>query len=216
MAWEPDYVTAAAYKHYTKISDTEDDAEIALYITAASRAVDRCCSERPNGMGARRQFGQVAAPEVRYYTPRWDQDLLKWVIEVDDFATTVGMVVQISTGNDNVYSSTIDNAYVIPRPMNAIVEGMVYTQIAIASDSPVQPNYFKDSAKITIRWGWTAFPDTVELATMIQAHRFSKRRQSPGVASGSTQKGTKQDFDPGVDPDIALMLKKYVKLGWTP
>ena len=43
------------------ITDTDDDVQIALAVTAASRAIDR----RTN-----RQFGLVAAPEARYYTAR--------------------------------------------------------------------------------------------------------------------------------------------------
>jgi len=215
MAWEPDYITSAEFKHYTSIEalDTVDDAEIGFAITAASRAVDKCCSERFNGMGAKRQFGQTAAPEVRYYTPRWDNDLIRWVIEVDDFDDITSLVVQVSTGNNEVYNGTITD-YVL-RPRNALADKRVYTQIAIATASSIQPVFFRDSAKITNKWGWTTTPTTVKTGTFTQAHRFAKRRQSPMGVTGSPQKGTEAKLLEEVDPDIALMLTDYVKLGWT-
>jgi len=215
MAWEPDYITAVEFKHYTKIenSDTVDDAEISFAITAASRAIDKCCSERFNGMGAKRQFGQVAAPEARYYTPRWDNDLIGWVIETDDFDDPTGLTVQVSAGGNDVYNGTITD-YVL-RPKNAIADKRVYTQIEIASVSNVQPIFFRDSAKITVKWGWTTVPTTIKTATLIQSHRFTKRRQSPMGVTGSPQKGTEAKLLEEVDADIALMLTDYIKLGWT-
>lgn len=215
MAWEPDYATLADYKHYLNIQapDIADDQELPLDITAASRAVDKCCSERTNGLGARRQFGKVDAPEVRYYTPRWDQDLLRWVIEVDDIADVTGLVINVDTGNDDIYESTITQF--VMRPKNALARQRVYTQIAISTLSTVQPTYFPDSAKITGLWGWTIPPVTVKRATLLQAHRFTKRRQSPMGITGSPQKGTEKRLLEDVDPDIRQMLMDYVKLGWT-
>jgi hypothetical protein len=42
MAWDIDYATLAVFKNYVKVplDDTEDDVELALALTAASRAVD--------------------------------------------------------------------------------------------------------------------------------------------------------------------------------
>ena len=68
MAWEPDYVELADFKDYLGMDadDTSDDTILGLDISAASRAIDRCCSNRFNGMGARRQFGKLAAPAAFY------------------------------------------------------------------------------------------------------------------------------------------------------
>lgn len=215
MAWEPDYITLTDYKHYLGIKDPDntDDPELPLDITAASRAVDKCCSERANGLGARRQFGKVDAPEARFYTPRWDTDLLRWVIEIDDIDDVTGLVIAIDTGNDDVYESTITQ-YVM-RPKNALARKRVYTQIAISTLSTVQPTYFPDSAKITGLWGWSTTPVTVKRATLLQAHRFTKRRQSPMGTTGSPQKGSEKQLLENVDPDIEQMLMDYRKLGWT-
>lgn len=214
--WEPDYVTLTEMKHYLAVEalDTTDDAELPFAITAASRAIDKFCSERFNGMGAKRQFGQVAAPEVRYYTPRWDQNLIRWVIEIDDLEDPTGLTLQVDPGNTGVYNQTI-TAYVL-RPPNALANKRVYTQIAILPTSSVQPSWFTDSAKALGKWGWISYPTTVKTATYIQAHRFAKRRQSPMGVTGSPQKGTEKKLLEECDPDVKLMLTDYVKLGWTP
>lgn len=217
MAWEPDYLTLSEFKNYIRITapnDNIDDAVLPWAITAASRAIDKCCSERKNGMGARRQFGKVDALESRYYTPRWDQNLLRWVIEIDDLYDSAGLLVEIDTGNDDVYGEFITD-YVL-RPKNALAQKRVYTQIAVSTRSNIQPVYFPDSARVTTdKWGWSAFPVTIKEGAAIQGHRFAKRRQSPLGTTGSPQKGTEQKVIEDVDPDIELMLKSYVKLGWT-
>ena len=84
MPWAPDYVTLQEMKNHLRLTDTVDDLEIALDITAASRAVDRATL---------RQFGLVAAPEVRTYTAWWDKRRCKYVVDIDDLMTAVGLVV---------------------------------------------------------------------------------------------------------------------------
>jgi hypothetical protein len=213
--WEPNYLTAVEYKDLAKIptTDTADDTRIESSIAAASRAVDRCCSNRPNGLGFRRQFGQTETAEARYYTPRWDTNLVRWVIEVDDFMTTEDLVVAVDTSNSDNHNQLI-TAYVV-RPRDALLNKRPYTQIAISTTSSVQPTWFKDSAKVTNVWGWDAYPATVKDATFLQSHRFFKRMQAPFGVTGSPPKATNAQVLEKVDSDIELMLKNYVRLGWT-
>lgn len=218
MAWEPDYITLNEFKHYLKIDvlDVEDDAELALDITAGSRAVDRYCSGAGvrHGLGAFRQFGQVESAEARYYTPRWDSCLTAWVIEIDDLASTTGLAILASTGNDRNYISSITTY--VPRPMNALANNRVYTQLLIPTSSSIQPDLFEESVKVTsAHWGWNSVPDVVKRATLIQAHRINKRRTSPLGKSGSPQKGTQQNVLEDIDVDVVEMLKDYVRLGRT-
>lgn len=222
MAWEPDYVTRDQFKNYVKIdlNDTVDDTFIDLDITSASRAVDQHCSIRKNGLGARRQFGQVAAPEARYYTPRWDNDLIKWVIEIDDLMDITGLTIAIDLDLDDIYESPLTQ-YIL-RPRDALQRNRPYTQIAIAKQSNIQPASFVDTAKVIARYGWTSVLSVVTRATLIQAHRFNKRRVSPFGTAGSPQKNTedsikKHGMNSDVDPDVAQMLETadLVKLGWT-
>lgn len=216
--WEPNYITVEAFKSYVNIeaSDASDDVAIALDIAAASRAIDRCCSSRLNGLGARRQFGQVVAPEARFYTPRWDTEQVRWIIEVDDFMTTVGLTITLDTSNQDMYSSTITDY--VPRPKDALERGRPYTQLSIKTSSTVQPYVWPDSAKVTCRWGWSAFPDVVVRATYLQAHRYNKRRTAPFGVAGAQQNNSEVPTHKAVDPDILEMLatNDLIKLGWTP
>lgn len=218
MAWEPDYITTVEFKNYVKIEqlDTGDDTFIGLDITAASRAVDKFCSWRPNGMGSRRQFGKVDTTETRYYTPRWDIRQARWVIEIDDVASATGMVVALDLDNDDVFETTITN-YVL-RPRDALANKRPFTQIAVGIDSANQPVSWPDSARVsTDQWGWSTVPDVVKRATFLQAHRFNKRRSAPFGVKGSPQRQTSQTVLDELDSDVAQMLESFgfVKIGWT-
>lgn len=218
MAWEPDYITDDYFKEYVgiELADTSDDDFIAVDISAASRTVDRCCSNRYNGLGAFRQFGKLAAPAAFYYTPRWDVQQMRWVIEIDDLMDVTGLTIAVDTTNQDTWNQPI-TSYAL-RPRDALSKGRPYTQIAISSGSSVQPTYFPDSAKVTGLWGWNAFPETVVRATAIQAHRYNKRRVSPFGIKGSPQRQTQQIISEEIDADVATLLTQagLVKLGWTP
>lgn len=218
MAWEPDYITVEEFKDYVKdqAATTTDETFIALDIAAASRAIDACCSNRPNGMGARRQFGQTDDPEARYYTPRWDTESARWVIEIDDTMESVDFVtVEIDQDNDDVYEAEITDF--VLRPRDALLNNRPYTQISVGINSAIQPYQWKDSARVTTTWGWNAFPDVVIRATYLQTHRFNKRRVSPFGVKGSPERLTQIPNLYDVDPDIKQMLYSYnmVKLSWT-
>lgn len=212
MAWEPDYVTTAEFKTYARITDAAEDALIARDITAASRAVDRYCSQH-----VPRQFGLVAAPEARYYTPRWDRDQIRWVVEIDDLelANIAGLEILVDTTNTDTYTEEITE-YVL-RPKNAPQKNRPYTQIAILSDEPNQPTFFQDGLKITGQWGWTTPPTTVKDVTLLQTLRVRKRRTAPFGVTGSAKRGTQvtTNLVEELDAEFETLLQSYVKMGWT-
>lgn len=191
MAWAPDYVTLAEQKAFKKISDTNDDTEIALYISAASRAVDDFTN---------RQFGQVAAPEQRIYTAFYDRRRRVWVVEVDDLPTTTGLVVQID--------GTTTTDYTL-EPRNAVLKGLLYTHIVFGST--LSPTGAVDEIAVTASWGWAAVPNAVKYATRVQASRFGIRRDSPYGIAGSPQTGSELRLLARLDPDVAVSLAAYVR-----
>lgn len=213
MAWEPSYVTRDQYKVYARIDpdNTEDDTSIDFALAAASRAIDRFCSQN-----VPRQFGLVASSEARFYTPRWDDSQGRWVIEIDDLSVSTGLVVEVDTTNDGTYDSVVTD-YVL-RPRNALQNNDVFTQISIYPQSNVQPTRFVDSARCTTdKWGWTTPPTTVQMATFMQVNRVHARRDAPFEETGAPTRGTRVSVNliEKLDPDIELMLERYVKLGWT-
>lgn len=187
MPWAPDYATSADLKAYLAISDSDDDAQIALAISAASRAVDKL---------AGRQFGQVATEETRSYIGTWDRRPGVYVFDIDDLADVANLTVLAGTDEITDYSL---------HPLNALAKGGVYEQLLTAQ-----------TAEVTVDglWGWPSVPVSVKQATLLQATRFFKRRQSPFGIAGSPQDGSEMRLLERVDPDVAVMLRFYRRNWW--
>jgi hypothetical protein len=178
MAWEPDYVEVSDLAGYVRIDDNVDDAQLALAITAASRAVDRHC---------RRQFGQVAAPEARYYRPKYSTRYGAWILVTDDLMTTTGLVV---TGTYTLY------------PRNAAAKARPWTSLHFDTEPDCE-------LEVTARWGWTEVPDSVKQACLLQASRLFARRGAPFGIAGSPDAGSEMRLLAKVDPDVAVTLEPY-------
>lgn len=192
MAWAPDYITAVQLKHYVRVLDTDDDVEIGVAITAASRAIDDHCN---------RQFGKVAAPEARRYTAYYDYDRCRWVVDIDDLADVTGLVIAVTD------VGTIDSYDL--EPVNAIAEGMVWTRLLIKSDSSATPTGKPNEIDMTAPWGWPAFPVPVTQAGYLQSSRFLSRRDSPYGIAGSPDQGSEMRLLSRVDPDVGVSLRRY-------
>lgn len=191
MTWAPDYVTSTELKDYLRISDAVDDTFVALWITAASRNVDDYCQ---------RQFGQVAAPEARTYrTGQWDRHISAYVLEVDDFYTTTGLVVTDPSGN------AVAAANYELRPANALLKGKPYERILVQSGGKFT---------VTGPWGWSAVPSTVKVGLFLQGARLAARRDSPFGISGSPDQGGEIRLLAQLDPDFRTSLKPLRRDWW--
>ncbi len=200
MAWAPDYAGVSDLTAYTRIPDTDDDVQIALALSAASRAIDRACN---------RQFGVVAAPEARYYTPRWDKLRQRWTVPIDDLMTTVGLVVMADLDDSGVYDFLIDD-YAL-KPVNAQVQSEPWTMLVVLPSSSVFPSADEDSVEVTASFGWTTVPTAIEQATLLQASRFLARRSSPFGVAGSPDVSSELRLLAKVDPDVAVTLGPYIR-----
>lgn len=198
MAWAPDYTTVNALADYLRIGDTDDDVELALAISAASRAVDRATN---------RQFGLVDVPQQRYYTPLWNQQGLCWFVDIDDVMIVTGFEVFSDTGNDGSYAYQITNYDLTSR--NALANDRPYTRLVPRNGVGLLNR--PESLRVTARWGWLDVPATVEQATLLQASRFFSRRNAPFGVAGSPDAGSEMRLLAKVDPDVQVMLSKYVR-----
>lgn len=204
MTWEPDYVTLAQAKSYIGIDHDDKNSEISRAITSASRAIDR---------HAKRQFGQLATVEVRWYTPWYDEDLRRWVCEIDDIQDLTGVIVAIDTGDDDTYETTLASTEYIFRPKNAASTLRPYTQISIKNTAASQPMKRSDSVQITGKWGWTSVPSTIEEACLLQVNRLDWRKDAPqGVSGSPSQGGSELRLLAKLDPDVELMVDAYRRL----
>lgn len=183
MAWAPDYLTADQLTDYVRVDDGADAVEVAWAIAAASRAVDDACG---------RQFGKVAAPEVRTYTPYWDGLRCCWMVEIDDLATVTGSLLA---------GAVLDPANLYPR--NAVVKGKVWTRLAVDA---------ADEVTVTGAWGWPAVPTAVLQATALQASRLLARRDSPFGVAGSPQQGSELRLLAKLDADLVTTVDNFVRL----
>jgi hypothetical protein len=187
MAWAPDYVTAAELKAYLRIGDTVDDAQVALAISASSRAIDRHTN---------RQFGSVAAEE-RTYPVRWDRRRCRYVVEIDDLMSTAGL---------EVAGVAFDATLHLLEPRNAAQLGRPWELLVMASDPGTD-----GVALLEAPWGWTTTPTPVKQASLLQGSRVMARRESPFGVAGSPELGSELRLLARVDPDVAVALGPYVR-----
>lgn len=190
MAWKPDYVELDDQKSFMRVTHSEDDALISGAITAASRAVDDFTN---------RQFGLVDEPVLRWYTPLYRPDLGAWVIDCDDLMSTVGLEIMID-GVGAITEFTLE-------PVNALADGVPWTEVYVSPDSTVQPTGARHEALMTAAWGWTAFPEAAVQGTKLQASRWGARRDSPFGMAGSPETGSETRLLAKVDPDVAVVLR---------
>lgn len=190
MAWEPDYVTTAEQAAYMRIGGAYDDDELALIVTAASRAVDGTCN---------RQFGKSTGAETRRYPARFDHGRCLWVVDTDDFMSTTGFLVEVG----GVEVTDCHEA-----PDNADLLGVPWTRIEFGRYSSVIPTIDSEfRVDVTLNeWGWSQVPAAVIGAAKLQGSRFHSRRDAPFGVAGSPDQGSEMRLLARLDPDVAVML----------
>lgn len=194
MAWRPDYCTLAEAKAYVKVDDTDDDAQFALAITAASSAVNDATE---------RQFGQTSGLEARRYDARWNKRRQRWQVDVDDIQDVTGLAVAVTAGAVTPFDLL---------PVNAAFTGKPFERLLIKPESANQPTGTEEGeVTVTARYGWTAVPPTVKLATLLQVSRWHARRDSPFGVAGSPDQGSEIRLLARLDVDVKLMLAGYVR-----
>lgn len=214
MSWAPDYCTSDELKAYVRIpvDDTEDDDQVALAVTASSRAIDRATG---------RQFGNVDAPVDRFYTAQWRQPMAlhgHWQGEIDDLMDITDMVVALDEAGDETFSTVLTTTDFVLLDRNAPADARPWTGIRLQrSVSFVVPFPFgqrhhgSENMKITAAWGWTSVPPTIKNATLLQGSRLLSRRDSPYGVAGSPEAGNEIRLLPKLDPDVALMVRPYYR-----
>ena len=164
MALYPDYADVQAYKDWVYIGDTDDDTQIGVALTSASRAIDHHCN---------RQFGLASSAAARYETAE-----TTLFVKIFDVQTTTNMVVKVDSDKDGVYETTLTlGTHFRLTPRNAPGDGVPWTGLEILPGSSYFLPCHAGGVEITAVWGWTAVPDAVVQATLLQADVLMKRRQ---------------------------------------
>lgn len=185
MPWKPDYLSAADAAAFVRLPDgaMADETELALWCTAASRAIDNRC---------RRQFGQLAAPAARTYRGPAVYDVVSglWLLDVDDVQDVTGLTI-----GGVPYADT--GAVLMPE--NAPADGVPWERLGF----PVQP---ATPVVVVARWGWAEVPAQVIGATKLQVSRWASRRDSPYGVAGSPDNGGELRLLARLDPDVKVAI----------
>jgi hypothetical protein len=199
MTWKPLYASAEDLKTFLNInvSNSVDDAFLALAVESSSRSIDVACN---------RQFGKVAVAEQRFYTAAWDRTRCRWVVPIDDLMSATGLAA-VTLDSDGNEVGEIDD-YVL-EPRNAAQTGRPWTRMMVRPNSAQVPTGATDEVAITASWGWTAVPDAIKQACLLQGSRFHHRRESPYGIAGSPDVGSELRLLARLDPDVAVMVGPF-------
>ena len=192
-----EYATSAELKATLSLSsESFADADIALALTAASRAIDSVCD--------RRFWADADATQVRYYSPIDGRRV--WT---DDIVTLTSF--QTDPGGDGTFEETWTlNTDFTLEPLNAAADGWPWTSVRVHPRTAFYlPITYPRSVKVTGKFGWSAVPDAVKQATKIVAAKLVMRaRQAPFgvIAAGELPMRIASN-----DPDVQLLIGDYVR-----
>ncbi len=202
MPWAPPYATADELRSFIADGSSGSEDELKLAIETASRSVDRATN---------RQFGKVEQIESRWYEVAYDSaspfgPQRRWAVDVDDIMTADGLTVAFGDGV-NVVGEPL--AGCIPTPVNAVVNGRPWTKLLLPQSASVGSDRY---VRVTGLFGWTAVPDAIKLATMIQASRLFARRHAPFGILGSPETGGELRLLERLDADLMTSVRPYVRV----
>jgi len=200
------YVDKEDLKTYLGLSGSGQDTNIDNAINGASRLIDKICD---------RYFYQDDSVNAHYYTPS-----NQFTLYVDDISTTTGLIVQLDTTDDGTYDKTLtlDTDFVL-KPFNPKAHKISNTDyfwphtelqiLATRSSERFDPLIVKN-IKIQAKFGWSAVPEAITQATLLQATRLFKRKDTPFNVFGNEATGTQELFSK-FDPDAKELIKGYIK-----
>lgn len=186
----PTYAPLSLLKSALNMSqtDTTSDDLLVQALTGASRSVEQYCDGR--------RFYLDTTASARVYTTRnrvictSDGERL----DIDDIGAGTPTV---EVGDGTTWTAVTDfETY----PDNAFarqfaITGLVNTGRLWSANRRV---------RVTARWGWPEIPSAVSQATLLQATRLYRRKDSPEGVAGSADWGLVRV--PNLDPDVKALL----------
>lgn len=190
------YCTLAQLKASLAIADSTDDTALEAAISSVSRNIDDATG---------RFFysdGTTTTAAVRYYTPNHPTRLF-----TDDFVSIseVAEDTALARSYSTVWAST-DYAY---EPINNSRLSKPYTQL-LAFKNYTFPVGQPQAIRVSGVFGWSAVPEVVRQACLIQSSRIFNRAASPFGIAGSPDLGTVRIL-PYLDSDVQVMLRGVIR-----
>ncbi|MFI9005100.1 phage gp6-like head-tail connector protein [Streptomyces sp. NPDC053541] len=192
-----DYATVATLREMLNVpaDDTSRDGLLARALAAASRGID-------TATGRRFYLDATASARVYRVAGRTMCDEDGEQLLVDDIGAASGLVVE--TGAAGAWSVVTDYE---TAPDNALARGRPVTSLLRTSWGSSSTR-----VRVTAQWGWPDVPDEIEQATLIQAARLYRRKDSPEGVTGSAEWGVVRLSRR--DPDVWALIEHYILPGF--
>ncbi|MFF1417471.1 phage gp6-like head-tail connector protein [Streptomyces sp. NPDC058280] len=192
-----EYATRAALKLRLNIEvdDTTRDELLDGALAAASRGIDTATGRR---------FWLDTAPSIRTFrmAGRVVRDDAGTRLLLDDIGADP-VLVESGSADSWAAISDYDTA-----PDNALVRGRPITALARSTSGWLGG----PRVRVTARWGWPVVPDEIAEATLIQAARLYRRKDSPEGVTGSAEWGVVRLSRR--DPDVWALIEHFVVPGF--
>jgi hypothetical protein len=176
--------------------DDSRDALLTSALRASSRGIDKAA-------GRRFWLDETASPRVFRLAGRVvcedDGDLLL----LDDIGNVEDLVVESGSGA----SWTTLTGYET-QPFNALDDGKPITGLLRRGNWGT----YATRVRVTTRWGFPVEPDDITEASLIQASRLYKRKDSPEGIIGSAEWGVRNLSRR--DPDVWALIEPYILPGF--
>lgn len=178
------------------IADAVDDLRIDVALAAATAQVQEHCN---------RTFVQADTASPRVYVA--DNPYL---VQVDDISTTSGLVLETDPGATGTFSQTWQTADYQLEPLNGLINGAYrpWTTIRAIRSLYFPRDYGQALVRVTARWGWSAVPDTVKQATIIQTIHVFKSVDAPFGATPFAETGILR-LRTALHPTAVALLEDY-------
>ena len=188
--------TLSDVKTAMNVYDSTDDGRIELAINTASRMIEAACNRR---------FYADANATARTYVATTHVLTL-----TDDISTTSGLIVKTDTGALGTFDQTWAAADYQLEPLNGIVDGQSwpYTQIRAIRSLAFPFDYQQALVQVTAKWGWSAVPDPIKQAGIIQSIAIFKAAEAPFGALGLAETGILR-IRTGLHPTVAGLIAPY-------
>jgi hypothetical protein len=181
--------------------DTTADALLGRALTSASRSIDLTT-------GRRFSREEAATPSVINYRNRTlcDEHGDGQRLLVADIGTAA---VTVETGPRGGPWTDITDAVEL-EPTDALDQGEPVTSLLYVGGR--WPAGGGQRVRVTGRWGWPAVPEDITQATLLQAARLYRRKDSPEGVTGSAEWGVVRLSRR--DPDVWALIEHFMVPGF--
>lgn len=195
-----EYAELETLKLQLKIEDDDYREELLQRaLTAASRSID-------SSTGRRFWLDEEPVPRTYRLQGRIAVEDDGEVLLVHDIGSIDGLVVETGSGGSwttlSGYETTPDNALVLGRPITGLLQVNGFWGWGVSTTR----------VRVTARYGWPEVPEEIVQATLIQASRLYKRKDSPEGVTGSAEWGVVRLSRR--DPDVWNLIEQYVLPGF--